>query len=168
MVTMKHYLCISSCLHLCSVSKSAAENSFALLQETPLPLQDLELVVLYQHLIYRGNSHATEILPYGGWETCTAGNATDLWKENAAAAWNSKGTQLLHWVRAVGCNKHLQHCYLVPKYHPAAWIHLKNASMTFVLGISLLHLGFKKVFQSPQQKQQLALPLPQTAYKFWL
>lgn len=45
------------------MSKSAAENSFALLQETLLPLQDLKLVVLYQHLIYRGNSH---ILTGGG------------------------------------------------------------------------------------------------------
>ena len=55
-------------------------------------------------------------------------NTTGLCKENAAPALDSEGTQPLDWVSAVGCNEHLQHCYLVPKHQPISINQAKSAA----------------------------------------
>lgn len=107
MVTMKHYLHISSCLHLCYRSKSVSENSFVLFQETSLPVQDLKSVVLHQHLICLANSVLLSLSSCsGGWHMLLL-NTTGLCKKNASPALKSEDTQSLDWVSAVGGNEHL-------------------------------------------------------------
>lgn len=55
-------------------------------------------------------------------------NTTGLFKENAAPASKGEDTRPLDWLSAVGCNEHLQHCYLMPKYQCISTNQVKPAA----------------------------------------